>query len=78
MRKYGITLEEKRKMYDDQLGLCKMCNLAMFTASDCNVDHDHRTKRIRGLIHRHCNLLIGLAKDNPSLLQKAIEYLKTS
>jgi len=39
-------------------------------------DHDHETGVIRGLIHSSCNLMIGQAKDSPTLLELAAQYLR--
>ncbi len=40
------------------------------------VDHDHKTGVVRGLLCNLCNPALGLFKDNPSLLESAIRYLK--
>jgi len=41
-----------------------------------HVDHDHRTYRIRGLLHRSCNAALGVFGDTIEGLEKAIKYLK--
>lgn len=38
-------------------------------------DHCHASGTFRGWICEGCNLIIGLAKDNPELLRKLAEYL---
>jgi Recombination endonuclease VII len=75
-REYGITLEEKREMYENQLGLCKLCNLLMVKPKDCHVEHNHATGEIRGLVHSKCNLLLGIVQDNIGMLIRAIHYLE--
>lgn len=40
-----------------------------------NVDHDHTTGAVRGLLCSKCNMAIGMLKDSPSLLRKAADYL---
>jgi hypothetical protein len=40
------------------------------------VDHDHITGRIRGLLCSACNTAIGLLRDSPIALQRAIEWVK--
>jgi hypothetical protein len=40
------------------------------------LDHNHKTKKIRGILCDSCNRGIGLLNDDIILLQKAIDYLK--
>ena len=40
------------------------------------LDHCHTTNKFRSYICTRCNLLLGYAKDNPTILAKAIQYLK--
>jgi DNA-directed RNA polymerase subunit RPC12/RpoP len=39
------------------------------------VDHDHKNEKYRGLLCNHCNRGLGHFRDNPEILQKAIDYL---
>ena len=41
-----------------------------------NLDHDHSTGAIRGVLCRRCNTSLGQFEDSVTLLQKAIDYLK--
>ena len=70
--RYGITREEFQTMYKDQKGLCGICSEYKKVL---HVDHNHTTKKIRGLLCGHCNRGLGLFKDNKNNLQKAIKYL---
>ena len=40
------------------------------------MDHDHETQEFRGFLCGNCNQGIGKFKDDPKLLQAAIEYLR--
>ena len=42
-----------------------------------HIDHDHRTGKRRGVIHKKCNVAIGMFHDRIDLLFAAISYLKT-
>lgn len=70
---YGISLEDFNKLSLEQKGFCSICseNLPLV------VDHCHKTKKVRGLLCRNCNLGLGYFKDNLERLQKAIDYLKS-
>lgn len=70
---FNLTQNEYENMLCSQLGLCKICNTQMLSL---NVDHCHTTGKVRGLLCKECNLGLGLFKDNPNNLQKAILYLQ--
>lgn len=75
--KYGISMERYNEMFEEQNGLCKICDYKFGQKpSDCYVDHDHKTKEVRGLLCQHCNTGLGSFKDNPQSLAKAIDYLE--
>lgn len=80
---YGITLERYNEMYDAQRGLCAICNKPeQFRHSKTGeimllaVDHDHETRKIRGLLCMKCNRGLGLFVDDPSRLRAAAAYLE--
>lgn len=74
-RHYNLTLEEYNNMLDRQNNCCALCN-AGFEDETPFVDHNHETGKIRGLIHRSCNSLLGHAADEILKLQQAIRYLR--
>lgn len=41
-------------------------------------DHNHETGRFRGWLCRLCNVGLGMFRDRPELLAKAIIYLETT
>lgn len=70
--KYGITLAQYEQMYSEQQGECYICS----SDSKLFVDHCHETGQVRGLLCHHCNLVLGHAFDNPSILRLAATYLE--
>ena len=74
---YGITLDDKRNMFDKQDGKCAICSTNFIDFNKAHVDHNHITKKVRGLLCRNCNLVLGHAQDNFQVLQKAALYLTT-
>jgi hypothetical protein len=70
-RQYGLDAELHGGMYAQQAGRCAICDMK----GDLVVDHDHSTGEVRGLLCSHCNLALGLMKDSPLALTKAIAYL---
>ena len=73
-QKYGINTEEYDKMWDEQKGLCYICENP-HTRRSLNVDHCHSTGKIRKLLCDKCNMVLGLVNDSPTLLLKMKDYL---
>lgn len=72
-RKYNFTKEQASKIYyEDRHGNCKICNLKSVLV----VDHCHKKGHVRGLLCKHCNSMLGMAKDNIQTLENAIKYLE--
>jgi hypothetical protein len=77
IRQYGISLEEYDRILAEQSHGCAICSKPPKEAyaKVLHVDHCHTTNAIRGLLCDNCNHLLGNAKDNVSILIRAIEYL---
>jgi hypothetical protein len=82
MRTYGITQEQHDALFEQQGGKCWICEEPETMPDGRSgktkalaVDHCHETGLVRGLLCGRCNRGIGLLKDSPDLLGKAIQYL---
>lgn len=75
-KKYGIALGVFDSLMAAQKGLCAICGDPLQRGHRTHVDHDHATHKVRALLCRHCNLILGYAKDQPSRLRAAILYLE--
>jgi hypothetical protein len=82
LKKYKLTKDQYYQMLEQQNYRCLICleeekiqqngrklNLA--------VDHCHKTGQVRGLLCASCNTSLGKFNDDISLLQKAIDYLRS-
>jgi hypothetical protein len=77
--RHGIELayEEALKFINRaQNEVCGVCGRK--TEKALNVDHDHLTLRIRGLLCHNCNVILGLVGDDPEILEKLARYLYAS
>lgn len=75
-RRYGITLEQFRYIFDYQGKRCALCRSDKSDKNNFVVDHCHKTGKIRGILCSYCNRALGMFKDSPEVLEKAISYLK--
>jgi ribosomal protein L34E len=86
LRLYGVTPEEYERKLAEQDGKCAICRRPPtgrpngrardVLEPSLHRDHDHVTRRFRGLLCSNCNTLIGLAGEDPEILFAAVEYLK--
>jgi hypothetical protein len=70
-RKYGLTLEEFGEILALQGGGCAICG----RPDADNVDHDHRTGRVRGILCFNCNIAMGQLEDDEDRLAAAMTYV---
>ena len=75
-RVFGISLEEYERMEQAQQGLCAICKCKCPHRKRLCVDHDHKTKKVRGLLCDPCNRGIEALKDSPEVLRAAAAYLE--
>lgn len=83
--RFGISQERFEKLLAEQNYRCALCD-APDTGVDrwWHIDHDHSCcpgkktcgKCVRGILCRNCNIMLGHAKDNPVILDKAARYLR--
>lgn len=74
--KYRLSLPEFNELLKKQKNRCAICRIRFDVTKHRHVDHNHKTKKIRGILCRSCNLMIGQSKDNPKTLRKAAIYLE--
>lgn len=73
-QQYGITIADYDAMLELQQGKCPICYQALGPKGQ-TIDHDHKTGKVRGIVHSKCNLVIGNASEDISVLVGAIRYL---
>ena len=72
--KYNLSRKEYEEILINQNNLCAICK----TISEYKlvVDHDHSSNKVRGILCRKCNLSLGFAQDDISILKEMINYLE--
>lgn len=78
-RNFGITVDEYDHMLHKQDNCCAICGKHQLEFKRrFDVDHNHETGEVRGLLCYDCNPGLGKFKDNPKLLRAAADYLEAN
>lgn len=72
-RVYGLQPEDYTRMYEEQGGVCAVCRRDYGPVLD--VDHDHDTGEVRGLLCGPCNRALGLLQDSPEVVRSLAGYI---
>lgn len=70
----SLTKDQYYDLLKKQHYVCGICSVRPKTK--LHVDHCHTSTVIRGLLCLQCNSLLGHAKDDVSILLRAIKYLR--
>ena len=75
--RYGITRAEYDRLLSAQGGLCAACHRP--PEKRClDVDHDHTTGRVRGLLCNPCNITLGRCREGGEWLRKLADYIEAN
>ena len=78
-RHFGIKLKDGEQLKNQQNGCCAICGEPEQIDKQgrgLQMDHDHITGHIRGLLCRKCNTMLAMARDKPHILRLAAGYLE--
>jgi|SRR5579859_2429161 len=70
-KSYGVSLCYVENEIQKRKGVCDICGDKV----KLNLDHDHKSGRIRGFLCQRCNTALGLFQDNAATILKAMHYL---
>lgn len=73
----GMTVERYAMMLAQQDGRCAIpnCGIRGTDTRTLDVDHDHATGEVRGLLCRNCNTILGACRESEAVLTGLIAYL---
>lgn len=74
VQKYGITEDHYQQMLTDQEGVCAICHKGSVD-QPLQVDHDHETGEVRGLLCITCNTVLGYFNDDVNCAKRMVQYL---
>lgn len=80
---YRLTPAQYNAIYDAQGGVCAICRRATGRTKRLAVDHDHSCcpgptscgECVRSLCCSQCNRMLGHARDDTEMFERAINYL---
>lgn len=70
--KYAMDEEIYNRLKTIQNNSCAICH----REKELVIDHCHASGKVRGLLCNTCNRAIGLLKDDPIILETALNYVK--
>jgi len=72
--RYGLSLAEYEAL-KSAAKVCEICGGSFRSSKAKHLDHDHTTKKTRGVLCEKCNLGIGCLMDDPNTVASALRYL---
>lgn len=73
---YNITTIQYNNMIVNQDGKCAICDNNFSQNNIPHVDHNHKTGKVRQLLCKKCNSVLGMVDENKKILNNAIGYLE--
>lgn len=71
--RYGLEPDEYQRMIDAAGGHCTACG---DKAEKLEIDHCHKTGRVRALLCKMCNIALGQVDDSIEKLEALVKYLQ--
>ncbi len=82
LKDFGVSQEKYYILFNSQKGKCAICKKEEAYVNHTSkrphmlaVDHCHSSGKVRGLLCRNCNVMLGNARDSQKILRSAIRYL---
>jgi ribosomal protein L34E len=76
--KFGMTIEEYEAKFTAQKGRCACCGdpIGDVRAPRGDLDHDHKTGKVRDLLCRQCNTALGSLRESPARIIALLHYVQ--
>jgi hypothetical protein len=85
MRTYHLSPDAYALLLSQANGKCMLCGFLFVPkipgerdpwGRRPHVDHCHKRNKVRGILCARCNAGLGMFRDRPEVLQKAVQYLE--
>jgi len=77
-KRYGNSELDWFAEIEKQKRRCAICGTKKPDRGSWCTDHDHETKKFRGILCHSCNLAIGLLKDDVLVVESAARYVRNN
>lgn len=74
LARHRLTLDQYYALEDSQDFQCAICHTV--PVRRLTIDHDHATRRVRGLLCQICNDGLGKFHDQPARVEAALAYIR--
>lgn len=71
----GVPIPIRNELEERDKSICHICRKE-YPLKKLFMDHNHKTKKGRGLLCHFCNVMIGFAREDEEILLSAIDYLR--
>ena len=75
LEKYGLSENRYKEMIENQGNMCAICKRKYKRTLE--IDHDHKTNKVRGLLCFRCNFGLGWFQEDINRIERLLRYLKT-
>ena len=76
---YRLTPGQWQAIFERQQGCCAICGTSQDDLGyTLEIDYNHKTGKVRGLLCKKCNLGIGMFGEDVENIYKVIKYLEKS
>jgi len=80
LKVYGLTIGQRNRMLREQHGKCYICKKSekykyMGRIMRLSVDHNHKTGKLRHLLCRTCNTMVGYLENSNVPLKRYVKYI---
>jgi hypothetical protein len=76
LKEYGLTEQAFADLLYEQNYRCAICRSPEWGIRGPQIDHNHITNEIRGLLCSKCNLALGMLGDDEDSILKVLHYFR--
>lgn len=78
--KHKMTIQDLETLFQNQGSKCAICNTqdpqGLHGSTGWNIDHCHKTNKVRFILCNHCNRGLGAFRDDPAIMRRAATLLE--